>query len=103
MSEPGNSGKAYHGVSRSMDRYRRALELIPGGTQLVSRRPTRYANGVSPVYAVRARGSRFWDLDGNCFIDWVSGIGAIIGGSLKLVGKVLDIVSKLPMPPPGVF
>ena len=44
MSEPGNSGKAYHGVSRSMDRYRRALELIPGGTQLVSRRPTRYAD-----------------------------------------------------------
>jgi glutamate-1-semialdehyde 2,1-aminomutase len=67
-------------VPRSLALYRRALELIPGGTQLVSRRPTRYANGVSPVYAVRARGARFWDVDGNEYIDWVSGIGAIILG-----------------------
>jgi glutamate-1-semialdehyde 2,1-aminomutase len=63
-----------------MEMYRRALELIPGGTQLISRRPTRYANGISPVYAVRARGARFWDVDGHEYIDWVSGIGAIILG-----------------------
>lgn len=60
--------------------YQRALELIPGGTQLVSRRPTRYAYGVSPVYATRAQGARFWDVDGHEYIDWVSGIGAIILG-----------------------
>ncbi len=60
--------------------YQRALELIPGGTQLVSRRPTRYASGVSPVYAAHARGARFWDVDGHEYIDWVSGIGAIILG-----------------------
>jgi glutamate-1-semialdehyde 2,1-aminomutase len=54
--------------------------LIPGGTQLISRRPTRYASGVSPVYAVRAQGARFWDVDGNEYIDWASGIGAIILG-----------------------
>jgi glutamate-1-semialdehyde 2,1-aminomutase len=67
-------------VRQSMALYRRALELIPGGTQLVSRRPTRFAYGVSPVYARRARGARFWDVDGNEYIDWVSGIGAIILG-----------------------
>src|SRR4051812_3432023 len=67
-------------VRRSLELYRRALQLIPGGTQLVSRRPTRYANGVSPVYAVRAKGARFWDVDGHEYIDWVSGIGAIILG-----------------------
>jgi glutamate-1-semialdehyde 2,1-aminomutase len=60
--------------------YRRALELIPGGTQLVSRRPTRYAHGVSPVYFTRASGARFWDVDGHEYIDWVSGVGAIILG-----------------------
>ena len=63
-----------------MELYRRALELIPGGTQLVSRRPSRFAAGVSPVYAARAKGARFWDVDGNEYIDWVSGIGAIILG-----------------------
>src|SRR5215471_19255229 len=67
-------------VTRSMEFYHRALKLIPGAAQLVSRRPTRYANGVSPVYAQRAKGARFWDVDGNEYIDWVSGIGAIILG-----------------------
>ena len=67
-------------VRRSMELYQRALDLIPGGTQLISRRPTRYAYGVSPVFASRAKGPRFWDVDGNEYIDWVSGIGAIILG-----------------------
>jgi glutamate-1-semialdehyde 2,1-aminomutase len=63
-----------------MELYRRALELIPGGTQLISRRPTRYACGISPVYAASAKGARFRDVDGHEYIDWVSGIGAIILG-----------------------
>ncbi len=67
-------------IARSMQLYERALELIPGGTQLVSRRPTRFAYGVSPIYAERALGARLWDIDGNEYIDWVSGIGAIILG-----------------------
>jgi glutamate-1-semialdehyde 2,1-aminomutase len=67
-------------VPRSMELYAQALELIPGATQLISRRPTRFALGVSPVYAQRARGARFWDVDGHEYIDWVSGIGAIILG-----------------------
>ncbi len=67
-------------VPRSMELYRRALELLPGGTQLISRRPTRFACGVSPIYAQRAQGARFWDVDGHEYIDWTSGIGAIILG-----------------------
>lgn len=67
-------------VPRSMELFERALAAIPGGTQLVSRRPTRFASGVSPVYAVRAQGARFWDVDGHEYIDWVSGVGAIILG-----------------------
>lgn len=63
-----------------MELYQKAEELIPGGTQLLSRRPSRFAYGVSPVYAERARGARFWDVDGKEYIDWVSGIGAIILG-----------------------
>ena len=63
-----------------MELYSRALELIPGGMQLISRRPTRFACGVSPVYAARGKGARIWDVDGNEYIDWVSGIGAIILG-----------------------
>ena len=67
-------------VPRSMALYDRALQLIPGGTQLISRRPNRVAYGVSPVYATRAKGARFWDVDGFEYIDWISGIGAILLG-----------------------
>ncbi len=67
-------------VPRSMQLYERAGELIPGATQLISRRPTRFAYGVSPVYAEQASGARFTDVDGHEYIDWVSGIGSIILG-----------------------
>jgi hypothetical protein len=49
-NQPTKSGR----VPRSQQLYRRALELIPGGTQLISRRPTRFANGVSPASANKA-------------------------------------------------
>ena len=67
-------------VPRSMQLYQRAVELIPGATQLISRRPSRFAYGVSPVYARHAQGARFTDVDGHEYIDWVSGIGSIILG-----------------------
>ena len=67
-------------VPRSMALYERALRLIPGATQLISRRPNRVAYGVSPVYAERALGARFWDVDGFEYIDWISGIASIILG-----------------------
>ena len=67
-------------ITKSWAMYHRALELIPGGTQLISRRPTRFAFGVSPIFATRGKGARIWDVDGNEYIDWVSGIGAILLG-----------------------
>ena len=70
----------YPDVTRSMALYRRAGELIPGWTQLISRRASQFANGVSPVYAERAGGSRFVDVDGNEYIDWVNAVGAVILG-----------------------
>ena len=69
-----------HDVTRSYKLYQRTGEIIPGWTQLISRRASQFANGVSPVYAQRAKGSRFIDVDGNEFIDWVNAVGAIILG-----------------------
>ncbi|MEM7126931.1 MAG: aminotransferase class III-fold pyridoxal phosphate-dependent enzyme [Chloroflexota bacterium] len=67
-------------VSQSLQLYQRAGELIPGWTQLISRRADQFANGVSPIYAQRAKGSRFIDVDENEYIDWVNAVGAIILG-----------------------
>jgi glutamate-1-semialdehyde 2,1-aminomutase len=69
-----------HSVEKSMALYRRAKDLLPGVSQLISRRPSRAALGVSPIYAERAEGCRIWDIDGNEYVDWFSGVGPIILG-----------------------
>ena len=67
-------------VARSLELYRRAEALIPGRTQLISRRSSQFAHGNSPIYAGRAKGARFIDVDENEYIDWVNAVGAIILG-----------------------
>lgn len=67
-------------VRRSLDLYAHALDLIPGGTQLISRRPERYVAGITPPFAERGKGARFWDLDGNEYIDLVMSVGAALLG-----------------------
>ena len=67
-------------VKQSMELYERAGRLIPGRTQLISRRASSFANGVSPVYARSAKGSRFIDVDGHEYIDWVNAVSAVILG-----------------------
>lgn len=69
-----------HSVARSLEIYKRAEELIPGRTQLISRRSSQFAHGASPIYAQRAKGARFVDVDENEYIDWVNAVGAIILG-----------------------
>lgn len=68
------------GVHRSLDLYKQALDLIPGATQLISRRASRFAYGVSPIYAAKAKGARIWDVDGNEYLDWMSSVGAVVLG-----------------------
>ncbi len=67
-------------ISRSLALYERARQIIPGGTQLFSRRPERFAPGVYPPYLTHGRGSRVWDLDGNEYIDFLCGVGPVILG-----------------------
>ncbi len=59
----------------------RAGVLIPGKTQLLSKRPEMFAPGQWPGYFSRAKGSSVWDLDGNQYWDFsIGGIGANILG-----------------------
>jgi glutamate-1-semialdehyde 2,1-aminomutase len=57
--------------------YKRAKTLIPGGTQLLSKRPEMFLPEQWPSYFSKARGVEVWDLDGNRYIDMsTNGIGA---------------------------
>lgn len=61
--------------------YREAKQLIPGGTQLVSKRPEQYAPDKWPAYFAEARGCELFDLDGRRYLDFASsGIGACLLG-----------------------
>ena len=61
--------------------YERAKAIIPGGTQLLSKRPEMQAPGSWPAYFREARGSEIWDLDGRHYYDLSgSGIGSCLLG-----------------------
>lgn len=67
--------------SKGVELYRRAKSLIPGGTQLLSKRPEMFAPDVWPSYYSKAKGCRVWDLDGREFIDMsIMAVGACILG-----------------------
>jgi glutamate-1-semialdehyde 2,1-aminomutase len=61
--------------------YRKAKVIIPGGTQLLSKRPEMFAPDQWPGYFTRAKGCEVWDVDGNHYYDMTSnGIGACLLG-----------------------
>ncbi len=63
------------------DLYRRAKKIIPGGTQLLSKRPEMYLPDNWPAYYSRAKGCRVWDMDGRELIDMnIMGVGACLLG-----------------------
>src|SRR5688500_3603524 len=69
------------GPRTGQDLYRRAKLRIPGGTQLLSKRPELFLPDNWPAYYRRARGCTVWDLDGRAYIDFTScGIGCCLLG-----------------------
>ena len=58
----------------------RALQIIPNGTQTFSKSRTLFPLDVSPFYIERAKGSHVWDVDGNEYIDMISGLCPIVLG-----------------------
>jgi glutamate-1-semialdehyde aminotransferase len=56
--------------------YKRAKGSIPGGTQLLSKRPEMFLPGKWPAYYEKCKGIEVWDIDGNRYLDMtISGVG----------------------------
>lgn len=76
--------------------YVKAKNRIPGGTQLLSKRPEMLLPDQWPSYYSKAKGAEVWDLDGNRYVDMCyNGIGACILGAAdpevnEAVGKVIE-------------
>lgn len=61
--------------------WEKAKKLIPGGTQLLSKRPERFLPGLWPTYYSKAKGCEVWDYDGNHFYDFAQmGVGSCVLG-----------------------
>ena len=57
--------------------YAHAKRRIPGGTQLLSKRPEMFLPDQWPAYYSKASGCEVWDLDGRRFLDFsISSVGA---------------------------
>lgn len=76
--------------------WKKAKKLIPGGTQLLSKRSEMFLPGQWPSYYKKAKGVEIWDLDNNKFIDMsIMGVGACTLGYAdedvnKAVKNVID-------------
>ncbi|MBP8132431.1 MAG: aminotransferase class III-fold pyridoxal phosphate-dependent enzyme, partial [Candidatus Hydrogenedentes bacterium] len=81
-------GSTSHGNSGSMTEesqtgalYRHAKTRIPGGTQLLSKRPEMFLPDQWPAYFSRANGCEVWDLDGHRYFDFThNGVGSCLLG-----------------------
>lgn len=68
-------------MNKTEELYNRAKKIIPGGTQLLSKRPEMYLPGKWPAYYSKAKGCEVWDLDGNHYYDTcIMGVGACVLG-----------------------
>ncbi len=79
---------------KSIELYRRALGMMPGGVNS----PVRAfkAIGISPTFIDRAKGSKIWDVDRNEYIDYVGSWGPMILGHAhpKVIGALKRVASK---------
>ncbi len=68
-------------MSKTQELYTHAKQRIPGGVQLLSKRPEMFAPGKWPGYAIKARGCEVWDADDRHYYDMTTnGIGACLLG-----------------------
>ena len=65
---------------KSQELYERACQIIPGGSQTLSKRPDPGLRGIHPIFFERGQGSHVWDVDGNEFIDYVGALGPMTLG-----------------------
>jgi glutamate-1-semialdehyde aminotransferase len=93
-------------MGKSQDLYTRAKQIIPGGTQLLSKRPEQLLPDLWPAYHKKAKGCKVWDLDDKEYIDTsYMGIGANVIGYAddvvdEAVKNVIDMGSMTTLNPP---
>lgn len=84
-------------MGKGQNLYKKAKNIIPGGTMLLSKRPEMYLPENWPSYYDKTKGCYVWDLDGNKFLDMhIMGIGTNTLGynHPKVDAAVLNAIKK---------
>jgi glutamate-1-semialdehyde aminotransferase len=84
-------------MGKGQNLYKKAKQLIPGGTMLLSKRPEMYLPEKWPSYFSKAKGCKVWDLDGKELIDMcIMGIGtnSLGYGNDEVDSAVIETVKK---------
>ena len=59
---------------------KKALDVIPLGSQTFSKSITQFPRGVSPLFIEYGKGSHVWDVDENEYIDFINGLCSVTIG-----------------------
>lgn len=83
-------------IKRSEEMFSRGLKVLPAGVVMFNKRPLTFTPSPYPIYAEKAKGAHFWDVDGNEYIDYMMAYGAIsLGFNYPQVKKaVVDEIEK---------
>lgn len=78
-------------MGKGQELYQKAKSIIPGGTQLLSKRPEMFLPDQWPAYYSRANGCEVWDLDGNHYYDFAQmGVGSCtLGYNNPVISKAV--------------
>jgi len=80
MENTNTMTKTYPTITRSLEMYEKAKQIMHPVTQTMAKGPGQYSIGVSPVYLESGKGSHVWDVDGNEYIDLNAAIGPLCLG-----------------------
>ena len=60
--------------------WERAEKVLAGGPATLSKHPSRFPQGIAPVFLERGEGAYCWDVDGRRYIDTIAALGPILLG-----------------------
>ena len=84
-------------MNKTQALYKKAKKIIPGGSQLLSKRPEILAPSVWPGYFSRAKGCEVWDLDNKHYYDFsTNNVGACLLGfaNPEVNSAVKDVIDQ---------
>jgi len=67
-------------VVKSLKFHKRAMKVIPGGAQTLSKMYGRFIQGVSPAFISHGYKGHIIDVDGNEYVDWSGALGPVVLG-----------------------